>query len=74
MEGQTDSELHRRIRKAAHDVHTPLTSIAGFAELLVEDTSLSAAAKDSAQTILDEARRLSSLLDEFFDEVSPKTE
>lgn len=74
MAPQIDSELQKRIRKAAHDVRTPITSIAGCAELLVDDRSLSSSAKDIAQTILGETRRLSDMLEDLFDELSPKTE
>ena len=65
-----NGQLQKSIRKAAHDVRTPLTSIAGFAELLVEDASLTEMARENAVTILDEARRLSDILEAFFEEVS----
>lgn len=55
--------------RAAHDVRTPLTSISGFAELLAEDATLSASARDSAETILSEARSLMGRLDRYFAEV-----
>lgn len=62
--------LQARVRKAAHDARTPLTSIAGFAQLLVEDGSLSADARENAGIIRAEAERLSSLLESFFDEIT----
>ena len=62
--------LRARVRKAAHDVRTPLTSIAGFAQLLVEDETLSADARENAETVLQEAKRLSVMLESFFDEVT----
>lgn len=55
--------------RAAHDVRTPLTSISGFAELLSEDATLSELSRDSAQTILSEARSLMERLDRYFAEV-----
>ena len=63
-------ELRKRVRKAAHDVRTPLTSIAGFAQLLVEDASLSADARQNAETVLGETERLYEMLENFFDEMT----
>lgn len=72
MNNKDNSAGDRRtyIRKAAHDVRTPLTSIAGFAQLLIEDVTLSADARENAETILDEANRLSEMLETFFDEMT----
>lgn len=67
-------ELNRRVRKAAHDVRTPLTTIAGFADLLANDAALPAPARDNAATIAEEVRRLSDLLEKFFDDVSKPDE
>jgi two-component system OmpR family sensor kinase len=63
-------KLRARVRKAAHDVRTPLTSIAGFAQLLLEDGTLSPGARENAETVLEEAKRLSEMLESFFDEVT----
>lgn len=63
-------DLRTRVRKAAHDVRTPLTSIAGFAQLLIENVTLSEDARENAETILEEAKRLSKMLESFFDEVT----
>lgn len=62
--------LRARVRSAAHDVRTPLTSIAGFAQLLIEDKTLDFDAHENAGIILEEARRLSEMLDAFFEEVT----
>ena len=62
--------LRALVRKAAHDARTPLTSIGGFAQLLVEDGTLTPDARENVEIILDEARRLSEMLDAFFDEVT----
>ena len=62
------------IRKTAHDVRTPLTSISGFAELLAEDVSLSAGARENAELILAETRRLAGMLEDFFNEITSKPE
>ena len=63
-------EFHKRIRKTAHDVRTPITTIAGFADLLAGDSALPAASREIASTIVDETRRLSEMLETFFDELS----
>ena len=62
--------LRARVRRAAHDVRTPLTSIAGFAQLMMEDRALSADARENLGIILEESKRLSEMLDLFFDEVT----
>lgn len=69
----SDSNAQRNIRKAAHDVRTPLTSISGFAELLIEDESLSPVARENAEIIRDETKRLSEILETFFDEMTAPT-
>lgn len=60
-------KLRARVRKAAHDTRTPLTSVARFAQLLAQDGTLSADASENAETVLDEAKRLSVMLESFFD-------
>jgi nitrogen-specific signal transduction histidine kinase len=67
-------ELHKRVRKTAHDVRTPITTIAGFADLLAEDKALPDASRDIAAMIVAETRRLSEMLEGFFDEISTKPE
>jgi signal transduction histidine kinase len=62
--------LRARVRKAAHDTRTPLTSIGGFAQLLLENGTLSTDARENVGIILDEAKRLSEMLDALFDEVT----
>lgn len=61
--------LDAYFRKAEHDIRTPLTSISGFAELLLEDESLNPAAREHAGIILEEAKRLAGLLDAFFSQL-----
>lgn len=66
--------LHKFVRKTAHDVRTPITTIAGFADLLAEDKALPEGSRDLAATIVTETRRLSDMLEAFFDELSSKPE
>ena len=67
-------EFHKRVRKTAHDVRTPITTIAGFADLLAGDTALPAASREIAATVVDETRRLSEMLETFFEELTAKRE
>lgn len=67
-------ELHKHVRKIAHDVRTPITTIAGFADLLSEDKALPEATRDIAATIVIETRRLSKMLEAFFDELNRNPE
>ena len=70
-----DQDIFQKlVRRAAHDVRTPITTIAGFADLLAEDKALPEASRDIAATIVAETRRLSDLLEAFFDELSAKPE
>lgn len=64
----------KSVLKAAHDVRTPITTIAGFADILAEDKALPEASRDIAATIVAETRRLSEMLETFFDEISRKPE
>jgi signal transduction histidine kinase len=62
--------LHKFVRKTAHDVRTPITTIAGFADLLAEDSALPESSREIAATIVAETRRLSETLEAFFDEIT----
>jgi len=64
-----DAERSQLIRKTAHDVRTPLTSIAGFADLIVEDGSVPDNAREFAGIIVDEVRKLSETLEAFFERI-----
>ena len=66
--------FHQFVRKTAHDVRTPITTIAGFADLLAGDKTLTDASRDMAATIVTETRRLSEMLESFFGEITVKPE
>ena len=68
MENSDLGRLRTRLQETAHDVRTPLTTIAGFADLLLDDSSLSSSARDNATTIVEETRRLTAILESFFSE------
>ena len=67
-------QFHELVNRAAHDVRTPLTTIAGFADLLLQDASLSPTARESAVMIVEETRRLTEILQSFFHEIGPQDE
>ena len=50
-------------RSFIHDARTPLTSILGFSELLLEDESLAGQTREYLQIINDEANRLAQLIE-----------
>jgi two-component system phosphate regulon sensor histidine kinase PhoR len=49
----------------SHELRTPVTSIKGFAELLLADESISADGRDFLQIIVNESQRLSKMLSTF---------
>jgi len=66
-----DEEARRRLR---HDLRTPLTIVAGFAEVLAADKPMSdAARRDYAARIQTAAEELRRMLDGFFDDEGTAT-
>ena len=59
------SNLEKTLREMSHEVRTPLTSIMGFAELLLEDESLTGQTREYLTVISDESRKLSSMLNHY---------
>lgn len=53
------------LSKMSHEMRTPLTSIMGFAELLLEDETITGTSREYLQIISDEARRMSEMLNEY---------
>lgn len=49
----------------SHEMRTPLTSIMGFAELLLEDETITGTSREYLQIISDESRRMSEMLDHY---------
>ena len=61
-----DSEARRRLR---HDLRTPLTIVAGFAEVLAADRQISEAdRREFATRIHDAAGEIRKLLDDVFED------
>ena len=55
------------VANVSHELKTPLTSIAGYAETLAAEPGLEAQARKFADTILSNARRMQHLVDELLD-------
>ena len=63
-EPQSDQPVFRdTLSKMSHEMRTPLTSIMGFSELLLEDESITGQPREYLQIISDESRRMSEMLD-----------
>lgn len=63
METQTNKDPAASFaRLFAHELRTPLTSIHGFAELMLEDESVSSESREYLQIIVRESARLSETL------------
>jgi signal transduction histidine kinase len=58
-----------RISRMSHELRTPITSINGFAELLMGDDSVSGEAREFAEIIHTEAQRLSQMINTVLTEV-----
>jgi signal transduction histidine kinase len=64
-EENMDTNFEKSVREMSHELRTPLTSIMGFAELLLEDESITGQNREYLQVISDESRRLSSMLNHY---------
>jgi signal transduction histidine kinase len=53
------------VRELSHEVRTPLTSIMGFAELLLEDDAITGQTREYLTVISQESRKLSALLNHY---------
>src|SRR5439155_4356155 len=55
------------VANVSHELKTPLTSIAGYAETLAAEVGAGTQAQQFAQTILSNARRMQRLVDDLLD-------
>lgn len=53
------------VREMSHDLRTPLSSIMGFSELLLEDESLQGQTREYLTVISEESRKLASVLNHY---------
>ncbi|MEO8649700.1 MAG: histidine kinase dimerization/phospho-acceptor domain-containing protein, partial [Acidobacteriota bacterium] len=53
------------LQQMSHEVRTPLTSIIGFSELLLEDESFDPRSRENLKIISDEAKRLAEMLNHY---------
>lgn len=58
---QLDAMRREFVANVSHDIQSPLTSIQGFAQTIVEEEALSEEAQQSLHIIIEESKRLSSL-------------
>lgn len=66
-EKEADTIKTELISMVAHELKSPLTSIYGFSELLLDSNMLEDQAKEYAQVILNESSRLTELVNKFLD-------
>jgi len=66
---EVEQERAERISRMSHELRTPITSINGFAELLMGDDSVSGEAREFAEIIHTEAQRLSQMINTVLTEV-----
>ena len=66
---EAEQERGERLSLMSHELRTPITSINGFAELLMTDDSLSGEAHEFAEIIHTEAQRLSQMINTVLTEV-----
>ncbi|HYG12165.1 MAG TPA: histidine kinase dimerization/phospho-acceptor domain-containing protein [Pyrinomonadaceae bacterium] len=66
---EAEQERSDRISLMSHELRTPITSINGFAELLMGDESVSGEAREFAEIIHTEAQRLSQMINTVLTEV-----
>jgi signal transduction histidine kinase len=66
---EAEHERSARISLMSHELRTPITSINGFAELLMGDDSVSGEAREFAGIIHTEAQRLSQMINTVLTEV-----
>ena len=66
---EVECERAERISRMSHELRTPITSINGFAELLMGHESVSGEAREFAEIIHTEAQRLSQMINTVLTEV-----
>ncbi|HEY0081513.1 MAG TPA: histidine kinase dimerization/phospho-acceptor domain-containing protein [Pyrinomonadaceae bacterium] len=66
---EAEQERSEKISLISHELRTPITSINGFAELLMSDSSVSGEAREFAEIIHTEAQRLSQMINTVLTEV-----
>ncbi|MCK5145949.1 PAS domain-containing protein [bacterium] len=67
LEKEADQIKTELVSMVAHELKSPLTSIYGFSELLLDSTTLNVKEQEYAQVILTESERLADLINKFLD-------
>ena len=66
METKPDTQsFEDTVREMSHQLRTPLTSVMGFSELLLEDETITGQQREYLTMISEESRRLSSMLNHY---------
>ena len=65
MTQKSPVQFETTLREMSHEMRTPLTSIMGFSELLLEDEKLTSQTREYLTVISDESRKLSALLNHY---------
>lgn len=60
-----NSNFEATVREMSHALRTPLTSIMGFSELLLEDEALTGQTREYLTVISDESKSLAKLLNHY---------
>jgi signal transduction histidine kinase len=60
-----DAGFETAVRDMSHDLRTPLSSIMGFSELLLEDENLQGQTREYLTVISEESRKLASVLNHY---------
>jgi signal transduction histidine kinase len=60
---EIEGDARDLVREMSHAMRTPLTSVMGFSELLLEDETIQGEQREYAKFINDESRKLAELLD-----------
>jgi signal transduction histidine kinase len=61
----SDLNFETTVREMSHNLRTPLTSIMGFSELLLEDETLQGQTREYLTLISEESRKLASVLNHY---------
>lgn len=60
-----DAGFEPTVRAMSHDLRTPLSSIMGFSELLLEDENLQGETREYLRVINEESRKLAGILNHY---------
>ncbi len=62
MDADEKHQIRTEFAKLSHDVRSPLTSILGFAQLMLEDEAITGANREYLELIENDAKNLNAML------------